>query len=123
MLRHDYRPQRSWGKVMFLQASVILLTGGEACVVGGGVVCIVFLGGSVRGFFQGGHAWFFGGACMVFLGGGMRGSFRGAMCGPFGGACMVSLGGACVGYDDIRSMSGRYASYWNAFLSNRANMR
>ena len=24
-----YRPQRSWGKVMFLQASVILLTGGE----------------------------------------------------------------------------------------------
>ena len=25
-------------------------------------------------------------------------------------------GGACVGYDEIRSMSGRYASYWNAFL-------
>ena len=25
---HIYRPQRSWGKVMFLQASVILLTGG-----------------------------------------------------------------------------------------------
>ena len=24
-----YRPQRSWGKVMFLQASVILLTGGQ----------------------------------------------------------------------------------------------
>ena len=37
------------------------------------------------------------------------------------GACMVVGGmrgcrGACVGYDDIRSMSGRYASYWNAFL-------
>ena len=28
-LKHFYRPQRSWGKVMFLQASVILLTGGE----------------------------------------------------------------------------------------------
>ena len=28
-LRPNYRPQRSWGKVMFLQASVILLTGGE----------------------------------------------------------------------------------------------
>ena len=28
-LIHYYRPQRSWGKVMFLQASVILLTGGE----------------------------------------------------------------------------------------------
>ena len=27
-LWHLYRPQRSWGKVMFLQASVILLTGG-----------------------------------------------------------------------------------------------
>ena len=27
---HNYRPQRSWGKVMFLQASVILLTGGGA---------------------------------------------------------------------------------------------
>ena len=25
---HFHRPQRSWGKVMFLQASVILLTGG-----------------------------------------------------------------------------------------------
>ena len=25
---NSYRPQRSWGKVMFLQASVILLTGG-----------------------------------------------------------------------------------------------
>ena len=25
---HFYRPQRSWGKVMFLQVSVILLTGG-----------------------------------------------------------------------------------------------
>ena len=25
-------------------------------------------------------------------------------------------GGACVGYDKILSMSGRYASYWNAFF-------
>ena len=41
-----------------------------------------------------------------------------------GGACVVSRGGrawlpgggACVGYDEIRSMSGWYASYWNAFL-------
>ena len=37
------------------------------------------------------------------------------------GACMVVGGmhgggeGVCVGYDEIRSMSGRYASYWNAF--------
>ena len=39
-----------------------------------------------------GHAWF-------FLGG-MHGFFRAAY----------------IGYDEIRSMSGRYASYWNAFL-------
>ena len=37
------------------------------------------------------------------------------------GACVVAGGvhggrGVCVGYDEIRSMSGRYASYWNAFL-------
>ena len=31
-IRSHYRPQRSWGKVMFLQASVILLTGGCVCV-------------------------------------------------------------------------------------------
>ena len=29
---HNYLPQRSWGKVMFLQASVILLTGGRFCL-------------------------------------------------------------------------------------------
>ena len=37
------------------------------------------------------------------------------------GVCVVAgghawLGGVCVGYDKIQSMSGRYASYWNAFL-------
>ena len=31
-----YRPQRSWGKVMFLHVSVILFTGGGG---GGGTVC------------------------------------------------------------------------------------
>ena len=62
-----------------------------------------------------------GGMCMV---GGVHGC---------GGACMVVgactvvggmhrcgggvvAGGVCVGYNEIRSMSGRYASYWNAFL-------
>ena len=29
-------------------------------------------------------------------------------------------GGACVGYDEIRSMSRQYASYWNAFLFDTA---
>ena len=44
----------------------------------------------------GGHVWLWG-ACMVL--GGVHG-------------CR----GACIEYDKIRSMSGRYASYWNAFL-------
>ena len=53
------------------------------------------------------------GACVVA--GGVR--VVGGVCGC-GGACMVvgGGGGACVAYDEIRSMSGRYASYWNAFL-------
>ena len=50
---------------------------------------------------------------------GCQGGMRGC-----GGACMVVGGGrgmrgcwgACVGHDEIRSMSGRYASYGNAFL-------
>ena len=67
----------------------------------------------------GGHAWLLGGmhgywgACVVagghaWLPGGVLGC-----CGV--GVCMVGRG-ACVGYNEIRSMNGRYASYWNAFL-------
>ena len=41
---------------------------------------------------------FSGGACVVLFRGGMRGFF------------------SFSGYNEIRSMSGRYASYWNAFL-------
>ena len=58
-----------------------------------------------------GHAWLPGGmrgcwgACVVAGGGGMHGCWG-----------HVWLPGACIGYDEIRSMSGRYASYWNAFL-------
>ena len=49
-------------------------------------------------------------------------------CVVVGGACIVAIGvcmvvgghawlpGGYLGYDEIRSMSGRYASYWNAFL-------
>ena len=65
-LSHFYRPQRSWGKVIFSQASVILLTGGVRgggmCMVARGV-CMVAPVGGVRGFF-GGHAWFFPGGGM-----------------------------------------------------------
>ena len=58
------------------------------------------------------------GACMVAPGG-MRGCSGGACMVALGGACMVAPGGGMCGIrrdTDIRSMSGRYASYWNAFL-------
>ena len=76
---------------------------------GGGGMCGFSWG--VYGFRQGGHAW-------LLPGGGMRGFFAwGGMRGFFwGGHAWFLRGGACVGYDEIRSMSGRYASYWNAFL-------
>ena len=64
----------------------------------------------------GGSVWLLGGMCgcqgVCMVAGGMHGCQ---------GACMVVGGmhgcrGACIGYDEIRSMSGRYESYWNAFL-------
>ena len=54
---------------------------------GCGGVCMVAWGCMVAG----GHVWLWGGACMVAR-------------------------RACIGYDKIQSMSGQYASYWNAFL-------
>ena len=117
-----------------------------ACLVAwgdGGHACVVAPGGHAW-FYLGGHAWFysggmhgfsggsmcgfiqgqacmvlFGGACMVLFGG-MHGFIRGACVVLFGG-CVVFPGGMCVffgffRYNEIRSMSGRYASYWNAFL-------
>ena len=94
-----------------------------------------FIGG--HAWFYWGHAWFYSGRHVWFYSGGMRGFIWGACVVLFGeGACMVLFGGmrgflgghacfsggACVvffsffGYNEIRSMSGRYASYWNAFL-------
>ena len=88
--------------------------GWGACVVAGGAwllgACMVAGGaGMVVGGMHGcrgacvvaGGAWLQG-ACVIV--GGMHG----------GGVCVV--GGACMRYDEVWSMSGRYASYWNAFL-------
>ena len=77
-----------------------LLLGEGVCVVTPGGVCMVATGGAC--VVAQGRVWLLRGACVVAL----------------GGVCGCS-GGACVGYDEIRrywSMSGRYASYWNAFL-------
>ena len=85
---------------------------GGACVVGGacmagGVQGRGVCGRGVRGRgcawqrgMHGGHAW--QGACMA-----------GGMC-VAGGACVVHM--PPDRYYEIRSMSGWYASYWNAFL-------
>ena len=92
---------------------------GGACVVAPGGACMVARGG-MRGCWggmcgcSGGHVWFYLGACVVL--------FRGGMHGFIWGACVVLFRGGMrgffrfFGYNEIRSMSGRYASYWNAFL-------
>ena len=112
-----------WGKVIHM--SVILFTGGGMCGRDGGVhggrprVCAVggmygrgMCGGGMHGrghAWQGcawwGHVWQEG----MHVKGGMHG--KGAC---VAGGCMV--GGMRGRYYEIRSMSGRYASYWNAFL-------
>ena len=89
-------------KVMFSQASVILLTGGG---VGG------FIGGACMVFIRGGHVWFYLGGMHGFIWGGMHGFIRGGAWFYSGGmhvfiwggmhvfirwACMVLFGGACV---------------------------
>ena len=96
-----------------------------------------FIQGGMRGFIQGGHAWFYlGGHAWFYSGGhawfhlgGVRGFiwghawfYLGGVHGFIWGACMVLFWGGVrgffsfFGYNEIRSMSGRYASYWNAFL-------
>ena len=88
---------------------------GEACMAGGlhgsRGACMA---GGMHGR-EGGHAW---------QGkGGMHGreggcTWQGGMHGrghAWQGACMAG-GGMCGRYYEIRSMSGQYASYWNAYL-------
>ena len=85
--------------------------GGHGCSLGG--ACVVARGGSVHGC-SGGHAW------LLWGGGGVHGCSGGGhawLLGGRGWACVVFWGGVRGFFDEIRSMSGRYASYWNAFLS------
>ena len=85
-----------WGGVHGYSGACMHGCSRGACVVAREGACMVAWGG-VRGFI-----W---GACVVL--------FKGGMHGLFGGACMVFQ---FFGYNEIRSMSGRYASYWNASL-------
>ena len=90
--------------------------------------CVVLFGGACMVLF-GGHAWFYWGGMRGFIQGGMRGFIQGVCMVLYGGACVVLFGGhawffwggvhgffSFFRYNEIRSMSGRYASYWNAFL-------
>ena len=85
-----------------------------ACVVLFWGVCVVLFGGGHAWFYLGGvcgfiwgHAWFYSrGACVVLFLGGVCDLFRGGMRGFF----------SFFRYNEIQSMSRRYASYWNAFL-------
>ena len=105
--------------------------------------CMVLFGGHAW-FYLGGHAWFYSGVCAWFYPGGVHGFIWGGMHGfiwgvhgfirgacvvLFGGHAWFYSGGMCgfiwggmrgfssfFGYNEIRSMSGRYVSYWNAFL-------
>ena len=88
-----YRPQTKFAKVIFLhQVCQSFCSQRGACVVTG-----------MRGCGRGVHGWE---ACVVA--GGMHGCNGGVH--GCGGVCMVVGGGACVGYDEIQSMGGRYAS-------------
>ena len=100
---------------MFLHMSVILSTGGMRDCSGGGA-CVVSWGACVVAP-RGGACMAAQGACVVATG---------VMHGCSGGACVFAPGGhAWLLWGDvcgirrdmeIRSMSGWYASYWNAFL-------
>ena len=118
-----------------LQVSVCPHRGGGACMVLFGGACVVlfwgyawFYSGGVHGFIWGASGFIrgacvvlFGGACVVLFGG-HAWFYLGGMCGFIQGACVVLFGGGMhgffsfFGYNEIRSISGRYASYWNAFL-------
>ena len=100
------------GHAWFYSGACMVLFGGHAWFYSGGVHGFIlgagvvlfgeggmhgFIQGGMHGFIPGGHAWFYSGV-HGFIWGGMHGFFR------------------FFGYNEIRSMSGRYASYWNAFL-------
>ena len=99
-------------------ACVVALRGVRGCS-GGMHGCSrggVWLLRGMCGCSQGGCAWLLGGHAWLLLGG---------VCGCLG-VCVVARGGihgcsgggmhGCSRDTEIRSMSGRYASYWNAFL-------
>ena len=101
-----YRPQQSWGKVIFSQASSILSTWGEGCVVSQHALQVVSE-----------HAWQQGvlsqHALQVVSQHALQqgGTWSG---GPLQGGLLPGGTGGDPPPDG--HCCGRYASYWNAFL-------
>ena len=97
-----YRPQRSWGKVIFSEACVNNSVQGGMHGCSGGVhgfirgACMVLFGG-MHGFIRGGVRGFIQGGVHGFI-------QRGGMCGFIQlGACVVLFsGGACVVFSVFR---------------------
>ena len=121
--------KRSLRRLCFYRCLSFCPQGGCAWLLGGRA-CFYLQGGVV--LFGGGHAWFYlGGAGHVwFYSGGPVWFYSGGMCGFIQGGMHGFIQGGCAwffqffsffGYNEIRSMSGRYASYWNAFLSLNKN--
>ena len=88
-----------------------------ACVVAPGGHVWLLLGGHAW-LLPGGHAWLLtGGVCMVAHGGGHVWLLWGEHAWLLMGGMHGCSGGGMRGFfNEIRSMSRRYASYWNAFL-------
>ena len=87
--------------------------GGMHGFIWGAGACVVLFGGGVCGFIRG-SAWFYSGGAWFYLGGCVHGFIWGGMHGFIWGGVRGFF--SFFGYNEIRSMSGRYASYWNAFL-------
>ena len=110
MLRYIYRPQRSWGKVIFSEACVNnSVHGGHAWLLGGhawlhrGGACVVL----------------FRGVCMVLFGGGggMHGFIWGDMCGFIRGCAWFYLGSVWFYSGGMRGfIQGRRAWFFQFFL-------
>ena len=104
----------------------VVTPGGHAWLLGGRHAwllrgaCMVSPGG--HAWLLGRHVWLLQGGYVWLLQGGMRGFIWEGVHGFIWGACVVLFRGGMrgffsfFGYNEIRSISGRYASYWNAFL-------
>ena len=121
-VRNIYRPKQSFGQVIFSQASVIhsvhrgRVSGPGGCLIWGvsGPGGVFSRGCLIRGCLIWGVSNFSGGVSgrgCVWSRGGVSNFWGGVWS---GGGCLVPGGGFFTG---IRSTFGRYASYWNAFLS------